>query len=230
MNIKALTAEFFGTFMLMTSILGSAFYSFGGLSGVSGAAGILGVAFAIGITVMTLARSIGHVSGGHYNPAVTLGLVVGGRFPMGDAPGYIVAQCLGAVVSCFMFLQVGSTGETFAANGYTAPMSMINAGLVPAFVVELVLTMFFLIIIMGATRPDAPNGFAPLAIGLSLTAIHLISIPITNTSVNPARSFGPAIFATTGEPMSQLWLFWVAPILGAVLGALLYNWMIAGED
>ncbi len=109
-------------------------------------------------------------------------------------------------------------------------MSMINAGMVPAFIIETVLTMFFLIVIMGATRPDAPSGFAPLAIGLSLTAIHLISIPITNTSVNPARSLGPAIFATNGAPLSQLWLFWVAPILGGVIGALLYNWMIAGED
>lgn len=229
MKLKALTAEFFGTFMLMTSVLGAAFYSFGGLSGVSGAAGILGVALSIGITVMVLARSIGHVSGGHYNPAVTLGLVAGGRFEMGDAPGYIIAQCLGAIVSCCMFSYIGSTGATFAANGWGS-LSMINAGMVPAFVVEVVLTMFFLIVIMGATRPEAPSGFAPLAIGMSLTAIHLIAIPITNASVNPARSLGSAIFATTGEPLSQLWLFWVAPIIGGVLGALLYNWMVAGED
>lgn len=226
MKLKALIAEFFGTFMLMTSVLGAAFYSF---AASSGAAGILGVALSIGITVMALARAIGHVSGAHYNPAVTLGLVAGGRFSMGDAPSYIIAQCLGAIASCVMFEIVGSTGETFAANGYGS-LSMINAGMIPAFVVEVVLTMFFMIVIMGATRPDAPSGFAPLAIGLSLTAIHIIAIPITNASVNPARSLGSAVFATTGEPLSQLWLFWVAPILGAVLGALLYNWMVAGED
>lgn len=226
MKIKALTAEFFGTFMLMTSILGAAFYSF---AASSGAAGILGVAFSIGIVVMALIRSIGHISGGHYNPAVTLGLVAGGRFSMGDAPAYIIAQCLGAITACLMFTFIGSTGATYAANGY-GNLSMINAGMAPAFIIEVVLTMFFMIVIMGATRPEAPSGFAPLAIGLSLTAIHIISIPITNTSVNPARSLGPAIFATTGEPLAQLWLFWVAPILGAVLGAVLYNWMIAGED
>jgi len=227
MKLKALTAEFFGTFMLMTSILGAAFYSF---AASAGAAGILGVAFSIGLTVMALARSIGHVSGGHYNPAVTLGLVAGGRFSMGDAPAYILAQCLGAIVACFMFSMIDATGQaSYAANGWGS-LSMINAGMVPAFIIETVLTMFFLIVIMGATRPDAPSGFAPLAIGLSLTAIHLISIPITNTSVNPARSLGPAIFATNGEPLSQLWLFLVAPVLGGILGALLYNWMIAGED
>lgn len=226
MKIKALTAEFFGTFMLMTAVLGAAFYSF---AANLGAAGILGVAFSIGLTVMALIRSIGHISGGHYNPAVTLGLVAGGRFSMGDAPGYIIAQCLGAVVSCLLFSFVGSEGETFAANGWGS-LSMINAGMVPAFLVEAVLTMFFLIVIMGATRDNAASGFAPLAIGLSLTAIHLIAIPITNASVNPARSLGSAIFATSGEPLAQLWLFWVAPILGGVVGALLYNWMAAGED
>lgn len=227
MKLRALTAEFFGTFMLMSSILGAAFYSF---AAKLGAAGILGVAFSIGLTVMALARSIGHVSGAHYNPAVTLGLVAGGRFSMSDAPGYIIAQCLGAVVSCFMFSMIDATGQTtFAANGWGS-LSMINAGMVPAFIVEAVLTMFFVIVIMGATRPDAPSGFAPLAIGFSLTAIHLISIPITNTSVNPARSLGSAIFATDSTALSQLWLFWAAPILGAILGAILYNWMVAGED
>ena len=179
---------------------------------------------------MALVRSIGHVSGGHYNPAVTLGLVAGGRFAMSDAPAYIFAQCLGAVVACSMFSMIDATGQTtFAANGWGS-LSMINAAMVPAFIIETVLTMFFLIVIMGATRPDAPSGFAPLAIGLSLTAIHLISIPITNTSVNPARSLGPALFTSDGAALGQLWLFWVAPILGAVIGALLYNWMVAGED
>lgn len=226
MKIKPLVAEFFGTFMLMTSILGAALYSF---AANPGAAGILGVAFAIGITVMTMARSIGHISGGHYNPAVTLGLVAGGRFPLADAPWYVVAQCLGAIVACLMFQMIGASSATYAANGWGS-LSMINAGMVPAFIVEVVLTMFFLIVIMGATRPGSPVGFAPLAIGLSLTAIHIISIPITNTSVNPARSLGPALFATSGEPLSQIWLFWVAPILGGILGALFYNWIAAGED
>ena len=225
MNLKALTAELFGTFMLMTSVLGAAFYSF---SGFTGAAGVLGVALSIGITVMALLRSIGHISGGHYNPAVTLGLVAGGRFALNDAPPYIIAQCLGALLSCALFYYIGSTGATFAANGY-GNLSMINAGMVPAFLVEVVLTMFFLIVIMGATRPDAPSGFAPLAVGLSLTAIHIIAIPITNASVNPARSLGSAVFAG-GEPLAQVWLFWAAPIIGAILGALLYNWMVAGED
>lgn len=226
MKLKALVAECFGTFMLMTSVLGSAFYSF---SASTGAAGILGVAFSIGITVMALARAIGHVSGAHYNPAVTLGLVAGGRFPLSDAPSYILAQCIGAIASCAMFSYVGSTGDTFAANGWGS-LSMINVGMVPAFVIEVVLTLFFLLVIMGATRPEAPSGFAPLAIGLSLTAIHLTGIPITNASVNPARSLASALFANGTEPLAQLWLFWVAPILGGVLGALLYNWMVAGED
>lgn len=226
MKSRALTAEFFGTFMLMTSILGAAFYSF---AAKLGAAGILGVAFSIGLVVMALARSIGHISGGHYNPAVTLGLVAGGRFPMRSAPGYIAAQCLGACAACFMFSFIGATVDTYAANGW-GDVSMINAKMVPAFIIETVLTMFFLMVIMGATRITAPNGFAPLAIGLSLTAIHLISIPITNTSVNPARSLGPALFAADSLPLQQLWLFWTAPILGAVLGAVLYNWMEAGDD
>lgn len=228
MNIKALVAESFGTFMLMSSIFGAAFYSFGGTPGVVGPAGILGVAFAIGLTVMALARSIGHISGGHYNPAVTLGLVAGGRFAMSDAIPYIVAQCVGALIAGLLFSYIGSTSVTFAANGF-GELSMIKAGMIPAFIVELVLAMFFLIVIMGSTRSQSASGYAPLAIGLSLTAIHIISIPITNTSVNPARSLAPAVFAG-GEPLAQLWLFWVAPILGGVLGALLYNWMAAGED
>lgn len=226
MKTKALTAEFFGTFMLMTSVLGAAFYSF---AANAGAAGILGIALSIGITVMALIRSIGHISGGHYNPAVTLGLVAGGRFSLSDAPWYILAQCAGAIVACLMFQIIGTTGATFAANGWGS-LSMINAGMIPAFIIEVVLTMFFLIVIMGATRPEAPSGFAPLAIGFSLTAIHIIAIPIANSSVNPARSLGSALFAASGEPLAQLWLFWVAPILGALLGASLYNWMAAGED
>lgn len=229
MKIKPLVAEFVGTFMLMASILGAAFYSFGGdNAAVKGAAGILGVAFSIGLTVMALARSIGHISGGHYNPAVTIGLAAGGRFDYGSVLPYIVAQCLGAASACGVFSLIGSgMGGSFAANGY-GDVSMLKSSLQGAFVIEFVLTAFFLIVIMGSTRKELPAGFAPLSIGLSLTAIHLMSIPITNTSVNPARSFGPAIYAG-GVPLEQLWLFWVAPILGAIAGALLYNYMDSAE-
>ncbi|MGQ0672443.1 MAG: aquaporin [Hyphomicrobium sp.] len=229
MKTKALAAEFFGTFMLMSSVLGAAFYSFGAKAG---AAGILGVALSIGLTVMALARSIGHISGGHYNPAVTIGLVAGGRFDMGEAFGYIVAQCLGALASCFVFSLIGNTGATFAANGY-GELSMLGSSLQSVFLIELVLTAFFLVVILGSTRKGAPSGFAPLSIGLSLTAIHLMAIPVSNASVNPARSLGSAVFAAlyggSDAPISQLWVFWVAPILGAVLGAIAYRWM-SDED
>lgn len=220
MKIKALAAEFIGTFMLTASVLGAAFYSFGA---PAGAAGILGVAFSIGITVLVLARSIGHISGGHYNPAVTLGLVAGGRFEIGDALPYIVAQCLGAIAATAVFATIGHAPATYAANGYGS-LSMINASLSSVLIIEALLTAFFLIVIMGVTRASAPAGFAPLAIGLTLTAIHLMSIPVSNTSVNPARSLGPALFAG-GEALSQLWVFWAAPIAGAVIGALVYRWL-----
>jgi aquaporin Z len=218
-NIKALFAEFIGTFMLMASILGSAFYAF---AAPSGAAGILGVAFAIGIVVMVMARSIGHISGGHYNPAVTIGLVAGGRFSVAAAPGYIIAQLLGAVAACAVFAIIGGgVGGNYAANGY-GDLSMLKVGLEGVFLIEVVMTAFFLIVILGSTRAGAPAGFAPLSIGMTLTAIHIMSIPVSNTSVNPARSFGPAVFAG-GEPLSQLWVFVAAPILGAILGALIYR-------
>lgn len=220
MNIKALAAEFIGTFMLTGAVLGAAFYSFGA---PAGAAGIVGVALSIGITVFATARAIGHVSGGHYNPAVTLGLAAGGRFPLGDAAPYIVAQCLGAIAATAVFSAIGNAPATYAANGYGS-LSMINASLVGVLIVEVVLTAFFLIVIMGSTRLAAPAGFAPLSIGLALTAIHLMSIPVSNTSVNPARSLGPALFAG-GEALSQLWVFWVAPIAGAVIGAYIYRWL-----
>ena len=228
MKTKALAAEFIGTFMLMSSVLGAAFYSFGAKAG---AAGILGVALSIGLTVMALARSIGHISGGHYNPAVTIGLVAGGRFDMGDAFGYIVAQCLGALVSCFVFSLIGAPAGgfgSFAANGY-GELSMMGSSMQSVFIIELVLTAFFLIIIMGSTRKGSAPGFAPLAIGMTLTAIHLMAIPVSNASVIPARSLGSAVFSslygTSDAALSQLWLFWVAPILGAVLGAITYRWL-----
>ena len=161
MNQRALAAEFIGTFMLMSSVLGAAFYSFGA---PAGAAGILGVAFSIGLTVMALAFSIGHISGGHFNPAVTLGLVAGGRVKSGDAIGYIVAQCLGAVAACALFYVIGRAPPTFAANGYNS-LSMLRSPLLSVFLIETVLTAFLLLVIMGATSKRAPAGFAPIAIG-----------------------------------------------------------------
>lgn len=221
MALRPLVAEFIGTFMLMASVLGAAFYSFGA---PAGAAGILGVAFSIGLTVMALARSIGHVSGGHYNPAVTLGLAAGGRFDFAAAPGYIIAQCLGAASACGVFSIIGGgVGGTYAANGF-GDLSMLKVGMPGVFLIELVLTAFFLMVIMGSTRKDSAPGFAPLAIGMALTAIHIMAIPVSNASVNPARSFASAIYAG-GEPLAQLWVFWAAPILGAVIGALVYRYL-----
>jgi aquaporin Z len=220
MNMKALGAEFIGTFMLTAAVLGAAFYSFGA---PSGAAGILGVALSIGITVFATARAIGHISGGHYNPAVTVGLVVGGRFPARDALPYIVAQCAGAIAATAVFATIGNAPATYAANGYGA-LSMINASLTSVIIIEAVLTAFFLIVILGSTRPGAPAGFAPLSIGLTLAAIHIMSIPVSNTSVNPARSLGPAVFAG-GEALTQLWVFFAAPIAGAIIGTLIYRWL-----
>ncbi|MBR2536824.1 MAG: aquaporin [Hyphomicrobium sp.] len=222
MNFKALGAEAVGTFMLMASVLGAAFYSFGA---PAGAAGIIGVALSIGLTVMALAYAIGHVSGGHYNPAVTLGLVAGGRFPIADAPAYIAAQVIGACAACGVFSLIGNTGATYAANGY-GDLSMLKATLGQVFVIETVLTAFFLLVIMGVTRANGPAIMAPVAIGLTLTAIHLMAVPISNASVNPARSLASAVYAG-GEPLSQVWLFWVAPILGAVIGGTIGNWLLS---
>jgi aquaporin Z len=221
MNIKALATETFGTFMLMASVLGAAFYSFGA---PAGAAGIVGVALSIGCTVMALAYAIGHVSGGHFNPAVTLGLVAGGRFPMADALPYIVAQVIGACSACGVFSLIGHTGPGFAANGYNE-LSMLKATWSQVFIIEAVLTAFFLVVIMGVTRKNGPALLAPVAIGLTLTAIHLMSIPISNTSVNPARSMGPALYAG-GEALSQVWLFWAAPILGGLIGGKFGQWLL----
>ena len=217
---RALVAEFIGTFMLMSSVLGAAFYSFGA---PSGAAGILGIALSIGATVMALAFAIGHISGGHFNPAVTLGLIAGGRFKSSNALGYVAAQGLGALAACGLFSLIGKAPPTFAANGY-GPLSMLQASLFSVFLIELVLTAFLVFIIMGVTNRRAPAGFAPLAIGLTLTAIHLMAIPISNASVNPARSLGSAVFGGT-TALSQLWLFWVAPIIGGVIGGALARWL-----
>jgi len=224
---KKLVAEVLGTFWLTFGGCGSAVLAaaFGGTNSNLGI-GLLGVSFAFGLTLLTMAFAIGHISGCHLNPAVTLGLVAGGRHPAKEALPYIVAQVVGAVLAAGV-LYVIATGRAgaeiggFAANGY-GEHSPGGYNLAAALVAELVLTMFFLIVIMGATDSRAPAGFAPIAIGLCLTLIHLISIPVTNTSVNPARSTGPALFVG-GWALQQLWLFWVAPIVGGAAGGFLYK-------
>jgi aquaporin Z len=221
---KRCVAEFFGTFWLVfggcgSAVLAAAFPSLG--------IGFVGVAFAFGLTVLTMAYAIGHISGCHLNPAVSVGLVAGKRFPIGDLLPYIAAQVAGAMAGAGVLYVIASgkagfdTTGGFASNGYGAH-SPGGYSMVACFVAEVVLTMFFLLIIMGATDKRVPNGFAPIAIGLGLTLIHLISIPVTNTSVNPARSTGPAIFVG-GWALGQLWLFWVAPIVGGALGGILYD-------
>jgi aquaporin Z len=221
MNNRALAAEAVGTFMLMASVLGAAFYSFGA---PAGAAGILGVALSIGCTVMVMAYAVGQISGGHFNPAVTLGLVAGGRFEASKAVPYIIAQVIGACAACGVFSLVGHTGANLAANGY-GDLSMLKASMSQVFILETVLTAFFVLVIMSVTRANGPSLLAPVAIGLTLTAIHLMAIPISNASVNPARSFGSAIYAG-GEALSQVWLFWVAPILGGIIGGLFGKWLL----
>jgi aquaporin Z len=217
---RALAAEFIGTFMLMSSVLGAAFYSFGA---PAGAAGILGVALSIGFTVMALAFAIGHISGGHFNPAVTIGLIAGGRVAANSAVGYIVAQCLGAIAACAVFRAIGANPAGFAANGYDA-FSMLKAGMLSVFLIETVLTAFLVFVVMGVTTRHVPAGFAPIAIGATLAAIHVMAIPVSNASVNPARSLGSALFAG-GMALGQLWLFLSAPILGGVIGGVLARWV-----
>jgi len=220
MKQRALAAEFIGTFMLMSSVLGAAFYSF---AAPEGEAGILGVALSIGFTVMVLAFAIGHISGGHFNPAVTLGLIAGGRVAADTAVSYIVVQCLGAIAACGVFWMIGGASPTFAANGYGA-LSMTKASMLSVFLIETMLTAFLVFVIMGTTNRRVPAGFAPIAVGATLTAIHLMAIPISNASVNPARSLGSAIFGGT-TALGQVWLFWVAPILGGVIGGALARWL-----
>jgi aquaporin Z len=226
---RKLTAEFLGTLWLVLGGCGSAVLA-AAFPGVG--IGLLGVSFAFGLTVLTMAYTIGHVSGCHLNPAVTLGLVAAGKFDASEAPGYIVAQVLGAIAGAAILFVIASgkpgfeTGG-FASNGFGA-LSPGKYGLVAAFVCEAVLTGFFLVVILGSTSARAPAGFAPIAIGLCLTLIHLISIPVTNTSVNPARSTGPA-FVLGGVALQQLWMFWVAPIVGGVVGGLVHRWLSTEE-
>ncbi len=224
--MKQYSAEFFGTFWLVlggcgSAVLAAAYPELG--------IGFVGVALAFGLTVLTMAFAIGHISGCHLNPAVSIGLWAGGRFPAGKLLPYIIAQVLGGIVAGAILYIIASgkagfdASAGFASNGYGAH-SPGGYSLPAALVTEIVLTMMFLIVILGATDKRAPQGLAPIAIGLCLTLIHLISIPVTNTSVNPARSTGVALFAG-GWAISQLWLFWVAPIIGAILGASVYRFI-----
>lgn len=224
--MKAYCAEFFGTFWLVLGGCGSAVLAaaFPGLG-----IGLLGVSLAFGLTVLTMAYALGHISGCHLNPAVSIGLWAGGRFPAKKVVPYIIAQVLGGIVAGGV-LYVIATGKAgfslasgFASNGYGVH-SPGGYSLLAALVTEVVMTMVFLFIIMGATDKRAPQGFAPIAIGLGLTLIHLISIPVTNTSVNPARSTGVALFVGDWA-VTQLWLFWLAPIVGALIGAAIYRFV-----
>src|SRR5579862_3995007 len=223
-------AEFIGTLWLVlggcgSAVLAAAFPSLG--------IGFVGVAFAFGLTVLTMAYAIGHVSGAHLNPAVSVGLWAGGRFPTAYLLPYIIAQVLGGIAGAGILYVIASghsgfdLSAGFASNGYGAH-SPGGYSLGAALVCEIVMTFGFLFVIMGSTHGNAPKGFAPLAIGLCLTLIHLISIPVTNTSVNPARSTGPAIFVG-GWALSQLWLFWIAPLAGAVLAGWVYRWVSPDE-
>ena len=226
MDMRKLAAECIGTFWLTFGGCGSAVIA-AGFPQVG--IGLVGVALAFGLTVVTMAYAIGHVSGCHLNPAVTLGLAAGGRFPAKDIAPYMVAQVVGAIIGAAVLYVIASgaagfdLAKGFAANGY-AEHSPGKYSMVACLVAEVVLTMMFLFIIMGSTHGKAPAGFAPLAIGLGLTLIHLISIPVTNTSVNPARSTGPALFVG-GWALAQLWMFWLAPLVGGALGGVLYRWL-----
>jgi aquaporin Z len=226
MHTRKYFAEVIGTFWLTFAGCGSAVIA-SGFPEVG--IGLLGVALAFGLSVVTMAYAIGHISGCHLNPAVTVGLYAGGRFPANEIAAYIIAQVIGAIIGAAVLYVIASGAPDFdldngfAANGY-GEHSPGDYGLVPALVAEIVLTMLFLFVIMGATHGKAPVGFAPLAIGLMLCLIHLVSIPVTNTSVNPARSTGPAVFVG-GWALAQLWLFWVAPLIGGALGGALYRWL-----
>ena len=228
---RRLLAELIGTFWLVfggcgSAVLAAAFPQVG--------IGLLGVALAFGLTVLTMAYAIGHISGCHLNPAVSIGLWAGKRFPARDLGPYIVAQVLGAILGAGVLLLIASgkagfeVSGGFAANGY-AEHSPGGYSLLACLVAEVVLTFMFLLIILGATDGRAPKGFAPIAIGLGLTLIHLIGIPVTNLSVNPARSTGPAVFVG-GWALGQLWLFWLAPIVGAALAGYVYTWLAVGSE
>lgn len=239
--MKKLLAEFIGTFWLVLGGCGSVVLAAGV---VDVGIGLVGVSLAFGLTVLTGAYALGHISGGHFNPAVSIGLFFGGRFEGKGLPGYIIAQVLGGFVgAAILYLIVSSSADftgfantdgvvnpgSFASNFYDANVYGVNFGMVGALVTEIVMTFMFLIVILGATHKNASPGFGGMAIGLALTLIHLISIPVTNTSVNPARSTATAIFAGA-DAMGQLWLFWVAPIVGAILAGIVYKFMAPNRD
>jgi aquaporin Z len=224
---KRLFAELFGTFWLVLGGCGSAVLA-AKFPGVG--IGLAGVSLAFGLTVLTMAYSVGHISGAHFNPAVTIGLWAGGRFPAKDIAPYILAQVAGAIIAAWVLLQIASGNPEFslasnglAANGFGA-QSPGGYSMQSALITEIVMTLGFLVVILGATDSRSPSGHAPIAIGLALTLIHLVSIPVTNTSVNPARSTGPALLVG-GMALQQLWLFWVAPIVGGLVGGFLYRWL-----
>ena len=240
-DVKAVIAELIGTFWLVLGGCGAAVLAadFGvGGNGTSLGIGFVGVSLAFGLTVLTGAYALGHISGGHFNPAVTIGLIVGGRFAPSSAVAYIVAQLVGAVLAAMVifgvasgqdgFEIVGEEAGAFASNGY-GDFSPGGYNLASAFLVEVVLTAVFLLVILGATARRASPAMGGLAIGLCLTLIHLVSIPVTNTSVNPARSTSQAIFAGSDQ-LAQLWLFWVAPIVGAAIGAAIHRYVIGDPD
>lgn len=226
--MRKLLAEFFGTYWLVFGGCGSAIFA-AGIPDLG--IGFAGVSLAFGLTVLTMAYAVGHISGGHFNPAVSFGLWAGGRFSAKELVPYIIAQCVGAIAAAGTLFTIasGKAGFTidptkagaFASNGFGA-FSPDGYSMQSAFIAEFVLTLFFLLVILGATDKFANGKFAGVAIGLALTLIHLISIPITNTSVNPARSLSQAVFVG-GEPLSQVWLFWLAPILGAIVAGLIYK-------
>lgn len=226
---RKLSAEFIGTFWLVFAGCGAAILA-AGIPEVG--IGFVGVSLAFGLSVLTMAYAVGSISGGHFNPAVSLGLALAGRFEYKDMMAYWVAQVLGGIAGAAVLYLIASgvpgyLPGGFASNGFDA-LSPGGYSMPAALIAEVVLTAVFLIVILGATARGAPVGFAPLAIGLALTLIHLISIPVTNTSVNPARSTAAAIFAQTGA-LSQLWLFWVAPLVGAALGALIWKYLLERE-
>jgi len=222
---KRSVTELFGTFWLVLGGCGSAVLAASSPLGI----GVLGVALAFGLTVLTMAFAIGHISGCHLNPAVSVGLFVGGRFPAKELPAYLIAQVIGAIIAAALIYYIANGKDGFdlanglASNGY-GEHSPGKYSMAAGFVCELVMTAMFVLIILGATDKRAPAGLAPIAIGLALTLIHLISIPVTNTSVNPARSTGPALIVG-GWAIAQLWMFWVAPLLGAVIGGVTYRWL-----
>jgi aquaporin Z len=228
--MKKLFAEFFGTFWLVFGGCGSAIFA----AGVPDLGiGFVGVALAFGLTVLTMAYAVGHISGAHFNPAVSIGLWAGGKFETKDLLGYIIAQVVGAIAAAgaLYIVVAGKSGFDavggFAANGY-GELSPDGYNLMSAFITEFILTAFFMLVILGSTYHKAPKGFAGIAIGLALVLIHLISIPITNTSVNPARSLSQALFAD-GDYLSQVWLFWVAPVAGAIAGGIVHKAFL-GKD